>query len=78
VNGCDNAPGHRHGHECATCGDRADRAVIVALDGGDARVELDDGSLARVAVDLIEGAEVGTRVLVHRGVALAAVAEASR
>lgn len=61
-----------HGHECATCGDRADAGTVVSLDGADAVVELGDGSRVDVAVDLISGVKTGTRVLVHQGVAICA------
>ena len=67
-----------HGHACATCGDRADEAVIVSLDGGDAVVELEDGTRVGVAVDLIVGARVGSRLLVHQGVAIAPLEENER
>ena len=64
-----------HGHRCATCGDRADTATVVSIEGGDAMVRLADGSNATVAVDLIDGVGVGDWLLVHQGVAIASVSE---
>lgn len=58
------------GSRCATCGDVADRARIVAIDGADATVDFEDGERATVAVDLVPGIAPGDVVLVHQGVAI--------
>jgi len=56
------------------CADAIDRAVIVSVAGGDARVAYIDpghaGCPGSVAVDLIPGVRVGDVVLVHMGVAI--------
>ncbi|MBA2295674.1 MAG: HypC/HybG/HupF family hydrogenase formation chaperone [Actinobacteria bacterium] len=59
-----------HGElSCITCGDVAVEARVVALDRGNALVEL-SGRREKVAVDLVEGVAVGDVVLCHAGVAL--------
>lgn len=57
---------------CITCSDQAEEGRIVSLRGGDAEVEI-DGELRSVAVELLDDASVGDRVLVHAGVAIARV-----
>ena len=54
---------------CITCGDVAVEAQVVALAGSSAVIEK-DGAREEVAVELVEGVEVGDRVLCHAGVAL--------
>jgi D-sedoheptulose 7-phosphate isomerase len=54
---------------CITCGDVAVEARVVAVRNGTALIER-DGAREEVAVDLIEGVEVGDRLLCHAGVAL--------
>jgi D-sedoheptulose 7-phosphate isomerase len=57
------------GDACITCGDVAVEARVVALHNGSAVIER-DGAREEVAVELVEGVEVGDRVLCHAGVAL--------
>ena len=66
------------GHACATCSDRVDTGVVVSLDGRDAEVRLDDGSVVRAAVDLIDGVAIGARVIIHQGVAIGEAGERVR
>jgi D-sedoheptulose 7-phosphate isomerase len=54
---------------CITCGDVAVQARVVAVQDGTAVIEK-DGLREEIAVDLVEGIEVGDRVLCHAGVAL--------
>ncbi|HEU4980266.1 MAG TPA: SIS domain-containing protein [Solirubrobacterales bacterium] len=54
---------------CITCGDVAVQATVVALTNGTATIEK-DGAREDVAVDLVEGVEVGDVLLCHAGVAL--------
>ncbi len=54
---------------CLTCGDVAVQARVVTVDGTTAVVER-DGVREQVAVDLVDGAEPGTILLCHAGVAL--------
>jgi D-sedoheptulose 7-phosphate isomerase len=54
---------------CITCGDVAVEARVVALHNGSAVIEK-DGLREEVALELVEGVEVGDRVLCHAGVAL--------
>lgn len=64
----DPATGH-----CAICADEGLEATITALkDRALAEVELGDRT-TDVAVDLIEDAAVGDRILVHAGVAIARI-----
>ena len=54
---------------CITCGDVAVEARVVALTNGTATIEK-DGAREEVAVELVEGVEIGDVVLCHAGVAL--------
>ncbi len=54
---------------CITCGDVAVQARVVAVRNGTAMIEK-DGLREEVAVDLVEGVEVGDVLLCHAGVAL--------
>ena len=61
-------------HRCSVCADAADHAIVRALNGNDADLEL-VCSQERItaAVDLIPGIAVGDAVLIHQGVAIARV-----
>jgi D-sedoheptulose 7-phosphate isomerase len=54
---------------CITCGDVAVQATVVAVTNGTATIEK-DGAREDVAIDLVEGVEVGDELLCHAGVAL--------
>ena len=54
---------------CITCGDVAVRAQVVALNNGNATIEK-DGAREDVAIDLVEGVQIGDQLLCHAGVAL--------
>jgi D-sedoheptulose 7-phosphate isomerase len=54
---------------CVTCGDVAVEARVVAVRNGTATIEK-DGAREDVAVELVEGVEVGDTLLCHAGVAL--------
>ena len=54
---------------CITCGDVAVEARVVAVRNSAALIEK-DGLREEVAVELIEGVEVGDLLLCHAGVAL--------
>jgi D-sedoheptulose 7-phosphate isomerase len=54
---------------CITCGDVAVQATVVAITNGTATIEK-DGAREDVAIDLVEGVEVGDELLCHAGVAL--------
>jgi len=54
---------------CITCGDVAVQARVVAVRNGTAVIEK-DGLREEVAVELVEGVDVGDVVLCHAGVAL--------
>jgi D-sedoheptulose 7-phosphate isomerase len=54
---------------CITCGDVAVQARVVALKNGTATIEK-DGAREDVAIDLVEGVEIGDQLLCHAGVAL--------
>src|SRR5918994_7435597 len=54
---------------CITCGDVAVQARVVALTNGTATIEK-EGAREDVAIDLVEGVEVGDTLLCHAGVAL--------
>jgi D-sedoheptulose 7-phosphate isomerase len=54
---------------CITCGDVAVQARVVALTNGNATIEK-DGAREDVALDLVEGVEIGDLLLCHAGVAL--------
>ena len=56
---------------CLTCGDVATEAVVLAVDGLEARCVDLDGASELVAIDLVAPVRTGDRVLVHAGVALA-------
>jgi D-sedoheptulose 7-phosphate isomerase len=58
---------------CITCGDVAVQARVVALRNGTATIEK-EGAREDVAIDLVEGVEVGDVLLCHAGVALEKVA----
>ena len=60
---------------CITCGDVAVQARVVALTNGTATIEK-DGAREDVAIDLVEGVEVGDVLLCHAGVALEKVPDA--
>jgi hydrogenase maturation factor len=62
-----------HGPEsCLTCGDAAVTALVVAVSGATATVEI-AGSLEEVGVELVEPVEPGDLLLCHAGIALARV-----
>lgn len=64
---------------CSICGDEGRVGVLLSLpdEGSEGRVRMSDtGETARVALDLVAGAEPGDRLLVHMGFALALVREA--
>ena len=54
---------------CITCGDVAVQARVVALNNGNATIEK-DGAQEDVAIDLVEGVQIGDQLLCHAGVAL--------
>ena len=54
---------------CITCGDVAVEVTVVAVEGDNARVEL-DGAREDVAVELVAPVAPGDRLLCHAGVAL--------
>jgi D-sedoheptulose 7-phosphate isomerase len=54
---------------CITCGDVAVQARVVALNNGNATIEK-DGAREDVAIDLVEGVQLGDQLLCHAGVAL--------
>ena len=54
---------------CITCGDVAVQAQVVALNNGNATIEK-NGAREDVAIDLVEGVQVGDQLLCHAGVAL--------
>jgi D-sedoheptulose 7-phosphate isomerase len=54
---------------CITCGDVAVQATVVAVTNGTATIEK-EGAREDVAIDLVEGVEVGDQLLCHAGVAL--------
>jgi D-sedoheptulose 7-phosphate isomerase len=54
---------------CITCGDLAVQAPVVALNNGNATIEK-DGAREDVAIDLVEGVQIGDELLCHAGVAL--------
>jgi D-sedoheptulose 7-phosphate isomerase len=54
---------------CITCGDVAVQARVVALNNGNATIEK-DGAREDVAIDLVEGVQIGDQLLCHAGVAL--------
>ena len=54
---------------CITCGDVAVAARVLAVDNGTALIER-DGLQEQVAIDLVEGVDVGDVLLCHAGVAL--------
>jgi D-sedoheptulose 7-phosphate isomerase len=63
---------------CITCGDVAVQARVVALSNGTATIEK-DGAREEIAIDLVEGVEIGDLLLCHAGVALEKVeADASK
>jgi hypothetical protein len=58
-------------HRCSTCADEGREGRVVALiDDGFARVQLDDGGRADVALDLVGDVGIGDHLLVHAGTAL--------
>jgi hydrogenase maturation factor len=65
------------GPVCLTCSDQADRLVVLTTDGVDAEVADDAGQRSRVDVSLVEPLRPGDAVLVHAGVAIAAIAPAA-
>ena len=60
---------------CITCGDVAVQARVVALTNGTATIEK-EGAREDVAIDLVEGVELGDVLLCHAGVALEKVPDA--
>jgi D-sedoheptulose 7-phosphate isomerase len=62
---------------CITCGDVAVQARVVALSNGTATIEK-EGAREDVAIDLVEGVEVGDVLLCHAGVALEKVPDVER
>ncbi len=70
--------GRTDGTRCATCGDVADQATVIAVRGPDAEVALEDGTRSTVAVDLIPGVVPGVILLVHQGVAIGTVRDPQR
>jgi hydrogenase maturation factor len=61
------------GPVCLTCSDQADRLVVVTCDGVEAEVTDGEGQRSRVDVSLVEPLRPGDEVLVHAGVAIAAI-----
>jgi hydrogenase maturation factor len=62
---------------CLTCADEAVAGVVQELDGDDAIV-LVPGGRERVALDLVDGVDVGETLLCHAGIALARVPSEER
>jgi hydrogenase maturation factor len=62
---------------CITCSDEAVTALVVAVDGADAVVEV-GGARERVAIDLVPDATPGDALLCHAGIALARVEKDER
>jgi hydrogenase maturation factor len=62
-------------HHCVTCGDEAVPMEVVRLDEerGLALCAADDGARHTVEIALVDPVQAGDRLLVHAGVALAAV-----
>ena len=58
------------GH-CTTCMDEALQAEVVEVDQTQALAQVQvDGELSEVDISLVDGVEVGDRLLIHGGVAL--------
>jgi len=57
---------------CITCGDEAVAMRVTELRDGGALCEDDGGRMEVVALDLLDGVDVGATVLVHAGVAIGA------
>ena len=71
MNGCD-LPEH-----CITCGDVALPLTVESVGAEGARCRDDAGRAELVAVDLVGEVRAGDRVLVHAGVALARLPDAT-
>jgi hydrogenase maturation factor len=56
---------------CITCGDEGVAMRVVELHDGEAVCVDEDGVSHEVAVDLLDAARPGERILVHAGVAIA-------
>jgi hydrogenase maturation factor len=61
------------GPVCLTCSDQADRLIVLATDGVEAEVADGAGQRSRVDVSLVDPLRPGDEVLVHAGVAIAAI-----
>jgi hydrogenase maturation factor len=59
------------GPVCITCSDQGEPATVVASDGQEAQVRVDDGDLRTVDVSLVDPLQAGDEVLLHAGVAIA-------
>jgi len=57
---------------CLTCADEAVTALVVALEGADAVVDV-AGARERVAIELVPDAVPGDALLCHAGIALVRV-----
>ncbi|GAC1341781.1 MAG: hypothetical protein NVSMB29_12800 [Candidatus Dormibacteria bacterium] len=69
------SPGPTSGEEeagthCVTCADELIRAVVQRVDGSLATVAVGEGDSRVIALDLVDGVQVGDVLLVHGGVAL--------
>ena len=60
---------------CLTCGDVAVEVKVLEVDGFDAVCEDPHGQVGRVGIDLVLPVEVGSRLLVHAGVAITRLKE---
>jgi hydrogenase maturation factor len=59
------------GPVCITCSDQGEPATVVASDGPEAQVRVDDGDLRTVDVSLVDPLQAGDVVLLHAGIAIA-------
>ncbi len=63
---------------CTICSDEATLAIVTELDAnGGAAVVTPEGNTSTIALDLIDGVDVGDAVLVHMGFAIARVGGAN-
>jgi hydrogenase maturation factor len=62
-----------HGPTCVTCADQADRIRLEQVDGSEAQGIDERGRRTRVDVSLVGPVVPGDEVLVHGGVAIAAL-----
>jgi hydrogenase maturation factor len=59
------------GPVCITCSDQGEPASVLATDGVEAQVRLEDGAERTVDVTLVDPLEAGDEVLLHAGIAIA-------